>query len=105
LLLTGLSTFAVGFVPGYESIGIWGAIILTARQLWLSGAGMSSVGAFAPLGASVFACDVSYAQLCAFSAVAGSFQTRCWRKKDSNSWSPAKVSYVRRIIRSVACDG
>jgi MFS family permease len=30
LLLTGLSTFAVGFVPGYASIGIWGAIILTA---------------------------------------------------------------------------
>jgi MFS family permease len=29
LLLTGLSTFAVGFVPGYEQIGIWGAIILT----------------------------------------------------------------------------
>jgi MFS family permease len=30
LLLTGLSTFAVGFVPGYDTIGIWGAIILTA---------------------------------------------------------------------------
>src|SRR5215475_4949914 len=29
LLLTGLSTFAVGFVPGYDAIGIWGAIILT----------------------------------------------------------------------------
>src|SRR5215467_7395000 len=29
LLLTGLSTFAVGFVPGYDKIGIWGAIILT----------------------------------------------------------------------------
>ena len=29
LLLTGLSTFAVGFVPGYEAIGIWGAVILT----------------------------------------------------------------------------
>src|SRR6202048_3188212 len=29
LLLTGLSTFAVGFVPSYESIGIWGAVILT----------------------------------------------------------------------------
>jgi MFS family permease len=29
LLLTGLSTFAVGFVPGYAVIGIWGAIILT----------------------------------------------------------------------------
>jgi MFS family permease len=29
LLLTGLSTFAVGFVPSYDSIGIWGAIILT----------------------------------------------------------------------------
>ncbi len=30
LLLTGLSTFAVGFVPGYDTIGIWGAVILTA---------------------------------------------------------------------------
>jgi MFS family permease len=30
LLLTGLSTFAVGFVPGYASIGVWGAVILTA---------------------------------------------------------------------------
>jgi MFS family permease len=30
LLITGLSTFAVGFVPGYDSIGIWGAVILTA---------------------------------------------------------------------------
>jgi MFS family permease len=29
LLLTGLSTFAVGFVPGFASIGIWGAVILT----------------------------------------------------------------------------
>ncbi|MFZ2004614.1 MAG: MFS transporter [Stellaceae bacterium] len=29
LLMTGLSTFAVGFVPGYDTIGIWGALILT----------------------------------------------------------------------------
>src|SRR5438046_5720388 len=29
LLLTGLSTFAVGFVPSYASIGIGGAVILT----------------------------------------------------------------------------
>jgi MFS family permease len=29
LLTTGLSTFAVGFVPGYATIGIWGAVILT----------------------------------------------------------------------------
>jgi MFS family permease len=33
LLLTGLSTFAVGFVPTYAEIGIWGAIILTALRL------------------------------------------------------------------------
>src|SRR5215831_10325955 len=25
LLLTGLATFGVGFVPGYDAIGIWGA--------------------------------------------------------------------------------
>src|SRR5215469_10768568 len=33
LLLTGLSTFAVGFVPSYAEIGIWGAIILTLLRL------------------------------------------------------------------------
>ena len=32
---------------------------------------MGSVGAFAPLGVSVFGCDVSYAQLCALPALAG----------------------------------
>jgi MFS family permease len=29
LLLTGLATFAVGFVPTYQDVGIWGAVILT----------------------------------------------------------------------------
>jgi MFS family permease len=29
LLITGLATFAVGFIPGYATIGIWGAVILT----------------------------------------------------------------------------
>src|SRR3954454_1246058 len=39
LLLTGLSTFAVGFVPGYDSIGIWGAIILTIVR-FIQGVGL-----------------------------------------------------------------
>ena len=29
LLLMGIATFLVAFVPGYDSIGIWGAVILT----------------------------------------------------------------------------
>ena len=29
LLLTGLAIFAVGFVPTYDQVGIWGAVILT----------------------------------------------------------------------------
>jgi MFS family permease len=33
LLITGLATFAVGFVPGYYSIGIWGAVILTVIRM------------------------------------------------------------------------
>src|ERR1700748_982134 len=33
LLLTGISTAAVGLVPGYNSIGIWGAVILTLLRL------------------------------------------------------------------------
>ena len=32
LLLTGLSTFAVGLVPSYATIGIWAALILTALR-------------------------------------------------------------------------
>jgi MFS family permease len=33
LLVTGIATFAVGLVPGYNSIGIWGAILLTLIRL------------------------------------------------------------------------
>src|SRR5436190_4637593 len=39
LLLTGLSTFAVGFVPGYDTIGIWGAVILTVVR-FIQGGGI-----------------------------------------------------------------
>ena len=34
LLITGFATFAVGLVPTYESIGIWGAIILTVIRFF-----------------------------------------------------------------------
>jgi MFS family permease len=33
LLMTGISTAAVGLVPGYATIGIWGAVILTLLRL------------------------------------------------------------------------
>jgi MFS family permease len=33
LLVTGIATFAVGLVPSYDSIGIWGAVILTLIRL------------------------------------------------------------------------
>jgi MFS family permease len=33
LLMTGFATAAVGLVPGYDTIGIWGAIILTVLRL------------------------------------------------------------------------
>src|ERR1700757_1093738 len=33
LLLTGFATAAVGLVPTYETIGIWGAVILTVLRL------------------------------------------------------------------------
>src|SRR6476660_7826585 len=39
LLITGLATFAVGFVPGYASIGIWGAVILTVVR-FIQGVGI-----------------------------------------------------------------
>ena len=39
LLLMGLATFAVALVPGYESIGIWGAVILTILR-FIQGVGV-----------------------------------------------------------------
>ncbi|PTB22284.1 MFS transporter [Trinickia symbiotica] len=39
LLLMGLATFAVAFVPTYASIGIWGAVILTALR-FIQGVGV-----------------------------------------------------------------
>jgi MFS family permease len=39
LLMTGLSTFAVGLVPGYASIGIWAAVILTLLR-FVQGVGL-----------------------------------------------------------------
>src|SRR5881398_1880368 len=40
LLLMGLSTAAVGLVPGYDRIGVWGAVLLTiARALQGIGVG------------------------------------------------------------------
>jgi MHS family shikimate/dehydroshikimate transporter-like MFS transporter len=33
LLLTGIATFAVGLVPTYDSIGIWGALIVLLLRL------------------------------------------------------------------------
>jgi MFS family permease len=33
LMITGLSTFAVGFVPGYATVGVWGAVILTVIRM------------------------------------------------------------------------
>ena len=39
LLITGLATFAVGFVPTYEQIGVWGAVILTTIR-FIQGVGV-----------------------------------------------------------------
>ena len=39
LLLMGLSTFAVALVPTYDSIGIWGAVLLTALR-FIQGVGV-----------------------------------------------------------------
>ena len=48
LLLTGLATFAVGFVPSYDQIGIWGAVILTMLR-FIQGVGVGGEWAGAVL--------------------------------------------------------
>ncbi len=47
LLLMGIATFLVAFVPGYEHIGIWGAIILTFLRF------MQGIGVGGEWGGSV----------------------------------------------------
>ena len=39
LLLTGLATFVIGFVPTYQQVGIWGAVILTVIR-FIQGLGL-----------------------------------------------------------------
>jgi metabolite-proton symporter len=39
LLLMGIATFLVAFVPGYDSIGIWGAVLLTLLR-FIQGVGV-----------------------------------------------------------------
>jgi len=39
LMLMGLATFGVAFVPSYESVGIWGAVLLTALR-FIQGVGV-----------------------------------------------------------------
>jgi MFS family permease len=39
LMLMVIATFAVGLVPTYDSIGIWGAVILTALR-FIQGVGV-----------------------------------------------------------------
>jgi MFS family permease len=39
LLIMGLATFFIAFVPGYQSIGIWGAVILTVLR-FIQGVGV-----------------------------------------------------------------
>jgi MFS family permease len=39
LMIMGIATFLVAFVPGYASIGVWGAIILTALR-FIQGVGV-----------------------------------------------------------------
>ena len=50
LLLTGLATFAVGLVPTYDSIGVWGAVILTVVR-FIQGIGVG--GEMGRLGVAV----------------------------------------------------
>src|SRR5271154_4454766 len=39
LMLMGIATFLVAFVPGYDSIGIWGAVLLTLLR-FIQGVGV-----------------------------------------------------------------
>jgi MFS family permease len=50
LLLMGTATFLVAFVPGYERIGIWGAIILTLLRF------IQGIGVGGEWGGSVLLC-------------------------------------------------
>jgi MFS family permease len=98
LMMTGLATFAVGFVPTYARIGIWGAVLLTitasfkASGLVVSGAARcfcrwngrerTRIAASSPLGRNWAGRPDSFWQIwrCWFSAISGDqFLVWGWR--------------------------
>jgi len=54
LLVMGIATFLIAFVPGYDQIGIWGAVILTLLRM------LQGIGVGGEWGGSV---PVSYTHL------------------------------------------
>src|SRR3981189_2488389 len=64
LLLMGLATFAVALVPTYESIGIWGAVILTVLR-FIQGVGVGGEWGGSVLMSMEWARNVRWAGLIA----------------------------------------
>src|SRR6266536_653549 len=70
LLLTGLATFAVGFVPGYATIGIWGGAVLLSMEWARTSAHRGFIASWPQWGgpAGLFLANLA---VLAFSAISG----------------------------------
>ena len=99
LLLMGLATFAVAFVPTYDQIGIWGAITLTVLR-FIQGIGVGGEWGGSVLLSMEWARTTKNCGLIAswpqFGVPAGCFSptSRCWRSAPFlaiNSWFGAGV--------------
>ena len=79
LLFMGLATFAIAFVPTYDSIGIWGAVILTVLRA------LQGIGVGGEWGGSILL-------------------SMEWSRTHSQRGLVAVVAAIRRALRTVAFD-
>jgi len=117
LLVTGLATVAVGLVPTYESIGIWGAVLLTIIRL-IQGIGVGGewggsvllamewartnkhrgfVSAWPQFGgpAGLFLANLAVLFFSWFQVTSSSFGDGGFRSCSASSWSASAVDPAR----------
>jgi MFS family permease len=94
LLLMGIATFLIAFVPSYASIGIWGAVILTILRM-LQGIGVGGEWGGSVLISMEWARGHGSRGLIAawpqFGVPSGLFLARTWRSSGSAP-GPAPIS-------------
>ena len=99
LLLMGVSTFLVAFVPGYASIGVWGAVILTILRM------LQGIGVGGEWGGSVLIAMEWRAATAAAGSSPPGRNSACPRVCSSPTWSSWRSAPGRVLVSRLGAGG